>query len=101
MSEEAKRQQRADVLVRPSSEDRLAIRNEGPETAQAVDITLRDGSRPPFLVGDLLPVRELRPGHTVELPIGLSIGDAPAIDVVVSWVDRSGRQESVQTVIWP
>lgn len=100
MSELERRQQRADVVVSSSSKDRLAIQNEGPETAHAVDIALPDGSRPAFLLGDLLPVREMRPGHTVELPVALSMSDPRVIDVIVSWVDPSGRQESVQTVRW-
>lgn len=100
MSEYARQQQRADVRVRRSGVDRLALHNDGPETAHDLDLTLADGSHPHFILGELLPIKELRQGDTVELPVIRSIGDPVATEISVSWIDPSGRQENVQTIHW-
>ena len=101
MSELARRENMADVRVKPLSHERLAVQNFGPKTAHRVDLSLRDGSTPPFLVADLLPIRELRPDDTVELPVGLSMADDPIVDLAVSWADPTGEQRTVQTLHWP
>lgn len=101
MSETERSKNMADVRVKPLSDERLAVHNSGPKSAHDVDLTLLDGSPPRFLVTDLLPIRELRPDETVELPVGLSVGDDPVVDLSVSWADPSGKRRTVETVSWP
>lgn len=101
LSDEERRTAQAHVRARVSKQGRnlkLVLENAGPSIARDVEVIGDDGKHLRFVPESLLPVAEIEPSDSVELPLAVAMGDPIEATVVVRWVDGTGPQERQQAI---
>lgn len=84
----------SDTWAGKGTSDKIIITNAGPAEARDIQLVFLDGKNPlpEGEAGEKLPVPVLATGGTVSLIAAVSMSCHPPFDVLLTWVDGTGRR---------